>query len=64
MTELSPISALLSKQAVIDVLVRKTMRAAREVGAKTVALSGGVSCNRELREQMTAASGTSGIQVL
>ncbi len=40
------------QRAVIDVLVEKTLRAAREVGAKFVTLSGGVSCNRELRERM------------
>jgi N6-L-threonylcarbamoyladenine synthase len=43
------------QRAVIDVLVQKTLRAAREVGAKVVAVSGGVSCNRELRERMRTA---------
>jgi N6-L-threonylcarbamoyladenine synthase len=43
------------QQAVIDVLVQKTLRGAREVGAKVVTLSGGVSCNHELREQMRLA---------
>ena len=50
------------QQAVIDVLVQKTLRAAREVGAKTVALSGGVSCNRELREQMRVACNKAGLK--
>ena len=50
------------QQAVIDVLVQKTLRAAREVGAKTVALSGGVSCNRELRERMRAACDKAGLK--
>lgn len=37
------------QQAVIDVLVSKTIRAAKEMGRETVALSGGVSLNRTLR---------------
>jgi N6-L-threonylcarbamoyladenine synthase len=43
------------QRAVTDVLVQKTLRAAREVGAKVVAISGGVSCNYELRERMQIA---------
>ena len=43
------------QRAVTDVLVQKTLRAAREVGAKVVAISGGVSCNHELRERMQIA---------
>jgi N6-L-threonylcarbamoyladenine synthase len=43
------------QRAVFDVLVQKTLRAAREVGAKVVTVSGGVSCNRELRERMRIA---------
>ncbi len=40
------------QQAVIDVLVAKTIRAARQYGAKTVMLAGGVSANQELRGQL------------
>jgi len=43
------------QQAVIDVLVGKTLRAAKEYKVKTVMLSGGVSANRELRKEMGAA---------
>lgn len=43
------------QQAVIDVLVRKTLRAAREQGFSAVGLSGGVSCNRALREAFAIA---------
>ena len=39
------------QDAVIDVLVEKTARAAEEFGAKSVLLSGGVSANLELREE-------------
>ena len=40
------------QQAVIDVLVTKTVRAAKEYKVKTVLLSGGVAANSELRKQM------------
>ncbi|MBI4837197.1 MAG: tRNA (adenosine(37)-N6)-threonylcarbamoyltransferase complex transferase subunit TsaD [Candidatus Portnoybacteria bacterium] len=43
------------QQAVVDVLVSKTIRAAKEYGAKTVMLSGGVAANKELRKQMASA---------
>ncbi|NPV67658.1 MAG: tRNA (adenosine(37)-N6)-threonylcarbamoyltransferase complex transferase subunit TsaD [Anaerolineae bacterium] len=38
------------QQAVVDALVEKTVRAAREFGATAVLLAGGVSANRALRE--------------
>ncbi|HOK94792.1 MAG TPA: tRNA (adenosine(37)-N6)-threonylcarbamoyltransferase complex transferase subunit TsaD [Anaerohalosphaeraceae bacterium] len=40
--------------AVVEVLVRKTRRAARQIGAKTVLLGGGVACNSALRQAMEA----------
>ncbi|MEY2479984.1 MAG: tRNA N6-adenosine threonylcarbamoyltransferase [Verrucomicrobiota bacterium] len=40
------------QQAVIDVLVRKTIAAAKKRNVDLVTLSGGVSCNEELRKQM------------
>ncbi len=43
------------QQAVIDVLLKKTMRAAKEYKAKTIILGGGVVANKELRRQMTEA---------
>ena len=42
------------QQAVVDVLVGKTVQAAEERGAKQIALAGGVAANRHLREEMTA----------
>jgi N6-L-threonylcarbamoyladenine synthase len=39
------------QQAVIDVLISKTLRAAKEFGAKSIILGGGVSANEELRRQ-------------
>jgi N6-L-threonylcarbamoyladenine synthase len=38
--------------AVIDVLVKKTHRAAAKIGAKSVLMGGGVACNGALREAM------------
>jgi N6-L-threonylcarbamoyladenine synthase len=42
------------QQAVVDVLVKKTMRAAKEFGAQTVFVCGGVAANKELRRQLIA----------
>src|ERR1051325_2071941 len=38
--------------AVIEVLVKKTINAARNSGAKLITVSGGVSCNRALRAEL------------
>ena len=38
------------QEAIVDVLVTKTLRAARELGARHVSVSGGVSCNGRLRD--------------
>ncbi len=43
------------QQAAIDVLIKKTLRAAKEFKAKSVSLSGGVSANSELRRQLNLA---------
>jgi N6-L-threonylcarbamoyladenine synthase len=51
------------QRAVVDVLVKKTLRAARESGAKLVTVSGGVSCNRELRTQMNDACNRVGVKL-
>jgi N6-L-threonylcarbamoyladenine synthase len=39
------------QQAVIDVLISKTLKAAKEFGAKSIILGGGVVANKELRKQ-------------
>lgn len=49
------------QEAVIDVLVTKTLRAARHAGRKTIALSGGVSLNKTLRAAFEHACGREGI---
>jgi N6-L-threonylcarbamoyladenine synthase len=43
------------QQAVVDVLVEKTIRCAREQGLKQVVLSGGVAANTQLRETLATA---------
>jgi len=43
------------QQAVIDVLITKTIKAAKKYKTKTVMLSGGVAANQELRRQMSQA---------
>jgi N6-L-threonylcarbamoyladenine synthase len=40
------------QEAALDVLVTKTMRAAREYGARSVMLSGGVAANKALRARL------------
>lgn len=40
------------QEAALDVLVKKTIRAARETGAHTVMLSGGVAANKALRARL------------
>lgn len=51
------------QQAVIEILVRKTMRAASETGHRHVALSGGVSLNRALRAAFQTAGDNAGIRI-
>lgn len=41
--------------AIVEVLVTKTMRAAERVGVGCVTASGGVTCNRKLREELAKA---------
>ena len=44
------------QQAVIDVLIHKTIKAALKYNIKTILLSGGVSANKELRSQLAKAA--------
>lgn len=44
------------EEAVVDVLVTKTMRACKQYGCKTLSLSGGVAANKRLREALRAQS--------
>ncbi|TAE76498.1 MAG: tRNA (adenosine(37)-N6)-threonylcarbamoyltransferase complex transferase subunit TsaD [Verrucomicrobia bacterium] len=51
------------QQAVIDVLVTKTLRAARHAGRRTIALSGGVSLNQALRHAFEIACNREGLSL-
>ncbi len=51
------------QQAVVDILVSKTVGAAREMGINRVVVSGGVACNRLLREEMNRHALKYGIKV-
>jgi N6-L-threonylcarbamoyladenine synthase len=42
--------------AIVEVLVKKTIRAARRNGVRCVTASGGVTCNRALRHELARAS--------
>ena len=46
--------------AIVEVLVAKTIRAARRAGVGCVTASGGVTCNRALRMELAAACVRSG----
>jgi tRNA N6-adenosine threonylcarbamoyltransferase len=48
------------QEAVVDVLVEKTLGAARELDALAIAVGGGVACNGRLRERLTAAAAEEG----
>lgn len=50
--------------AVVDVLVEKTMHAAKEYGFKKVALAGGVASNSALRAGMKAACEKRGLEMI
>jgi len=49
------------QEAVIEVLVKKSIKAARHAGRKTIALSGGVSLNKTLRSAFERECGKEGI---
>jgi len=52
------------QEAVVDVQVTKTIAAAKDVGAPTVLLGGGVVANTRLRERLKAAGEADGLRVL
>jgi len=51
------------QQAVIDVLVTKTMRAAKREGISTIAVAGGVSANSQLRSVFTQVTADNNMQL-
>jgi N6-L-threonylcarbamoyladenine synthase len=52
------------QEAVVEVLVAKTLRAAEETGLRVIAVSGGVSCNTRLRELFTSKCARRGLEIL
>ena len=50
------------QQAIVDILVRKTIAAARKYDVDLVTVSGGVSCNQELRRQLGVACARNGFE--
>lgn len=62
--EINPADVAASfQQAVLDVLVQKTVHAAVENGVDTILLAGGVAANGTLRNQLQEAAKAHGIQV-
>jgi N6-L-threonylcarbamoyladenine synthase len=49
--------------AIVDVLVRKTTEAARKYNVDLVTISGGVSCNKELRKRMMEGTKRNGLEL-
>jgi N6-L-threonylcarbamoyladenine synthase len=52
------------QEAVVEMLVRPTIAAARELDAGTIVLTGGVAANSRLRAQLTAAAAADGRRVV
>jgi N6-L-threonylcarbamoyladenine synthase len=52
------------QEAALDVLVKKTIRAAREYGARSVMLSGGVAANKALRSRVAREAKKAGCAFL
>ena len=51
------------QEAVVDILVRKTLTAAGELGVDLITVSGGVSCNSRLRQRLKEAAEKAGKRV-
>jgi len=52
------------QQAIVDVLVRKSLAAAIKLDRKTIVLGGGVVANKKLREDINSAAKKKGIRVV
>ena len=55
--------AAATQAAIVDVLVRKSLRALRDTGLSRLVIAGGVGANRELRRQLDAACAQRGVRV-
>ena len=52
------------QQAIVDVLVRKSIFAAKKYGRKTIVLGGGVVANKKLREDIKSAADKNNMRVI
>jgi len=52
------------QDSIVDVLVTKTIRAARELGARSILLGGGVAANRELRDRLAGEAEALGLPLI
>ena len=52
------------QESVVDVLATKTIRAARELGARSIIMGGGVAANGVLRERIAAGAEGMGVPLL
>jgi N6-L-threonylcarbamoyladenine synthase len=52
------------QESVVDVLATKTIRAAQEIGARTIILGGGVAANSVLRERVAAGAKSLGLPLV
>ena len=52
-----------AQAAIVEVLVAKTIRAARRLGMRCVTASGGVACNSALRRELAAACTRAGLKL-
>ncbi|HEX8940507.1 MAG TPA: tRNA (adenosine(37)-N6)-threonylcarbamoyltransferase complex transferase subunit TsaD [Candidatus Limnocylindrales bacterium] len=52
------------QDSVVDVLATKTVRAARETGARSIVLGGGVAANAVLRDRVAAGAGELGVPLV
>jgi N6-L-threonylcarbamoyladenine synthase len=52
------------QESVVDVLATKTLRAAREIGAASIVVGGGVAANRALRERLAAGAAELGVPLV
>jgi N6-L-threonylcarbamoyladenine synthase len=53
-----------AQEAIIDVLLKKTMKAAKDFKVKAVILGGGVVANKTLREKFKKASELAGLDII
>ncbi len=52
------------QEAVVDILAKKTIKAAKQYGIKTITMGGGVTCNIQLRERIKSESEKNGFKLI